>query len=332
MITSPYLLFIGNAPDLLAAKVANGIADWRRDKAVGQLRLAACHIDLGLPDMDIKHAVAAGCKTLVIGVANRGGVIDDAWLDLLHEALDNGLDIAAGLHQQLNHIDSLKEKADQLGRKLHDVRVGRHDYPIAQAIRRKGNRVLMVGTDCSVGKMYSALALEREFKRRGISSAFKATGQTGILIEGNGVPADAVISDFLAGAIEQLTPTMSDHHWDFIEGQGSLFHPSFSGVSMGLLHGAMPTAMVMCHEVNRAHMRGLAHQNLPDMRAAIDLHHRAVDVIMPNTRIKGICINTSSLNDSDARDYLRECEDKHQIPTNDPVRYGVDNICDFLLK
>ena len=332
MIKAPYLLFIGNAPDLLAAKVANGIAQWRRDKVIGQWRFPECSIDLNVGDISIDDAIAKGAKTLVIGVANRGGVIDQSWLPILCEALEKGLDLACGLHQQLQSIDVLVEKAAKYGRSLHDVRVGRHDYPIAKGTSRKGKRVVMVGTDCSVGKMYTALALEMAFKKRGLSASFKATGQTGILIEGSGVPADAVISDFLAGSIEQLTPETDDNHWDFVEGQGSLCHPSFSGVTLGLLHGAMPTHMVMCHEPNREHMRGLPGRPLPKMDDAIKIFNTAASIVNPKAKVSAICVNSSSMDDAKAKDYLKMLEDMHDMPATDPVRFSLDKIVDLLIK
>lgn len=226
MIRTPYLLFLGDAPDALAAKVAQGIADWRPEFAVGQFRLPGCKADLGLPDMDLETAKAAGVKTLVIGVANRGGVISPEWKHVLVDALMAGFDIASGLHNLLRDEPDLVAVADAEGRTLHDVRVPDVEYPIANGVKRTGKRCLAVGTDCSVGKMYTAIAMEAEMRKREIKATFRATGQTGILITGNGVPLDAVIADFMAGAVEWLTPDNDDDHWDLIEGQGSLFHAS----------------------------------------------------------------------------------------------------------
>ena len=152
------------------------------------------------------------------------------------------------------------------GRTLHDVRVPTVAYPIANGVKRSGKRVLAVGTDCSVGKMYTALALDAAMQERGMKSSFRATGQTGILITGAGVPLDAVIADFMAGAIEYLTPDNDDDHWDIIEGQGSLFHVSYSGVTLALIHGGQPDALILCHEPTRTHMRGLPGYKLPVSR------------------------------------------------------------------
>ena len=248
MIKTPYLLFLGDAPDQLAAKVAQGIKDWRPENAVAQFRMAGCNADLGLADMTLDQAKAAGAKTLVIGVANRGGVISAAWKEVLVAALDAGFDIASGLHNLLRDEPDLVAVANAQGRRLFDVRVPTEEYPIANGVPRTGKRMLAVGTDCSVGKMYTALAVDAEMRARGMKSTFRATGQTGILITGGGVPLDAVIADFMAGSIEHLSPDNDPDHWDIIEGQGSLFHVSYSGVTLALIHGGQPDALVLCHE------------------------------------------------------------------------------------
>ena len=179
---------------------------------------------MGLKDLSIDEALNAGVKTLVIGVANRGGIISAEWKDVLVEALGKGLDLASGLHNLLRDDEDLVAAANFYGRKLHDVRVPSVQYPIAGGKKRAGKRCLTVGTDCSVGKMYTAMAMDRLMRERKIESTFRATGQTGILITGDGVPLDAVIADFMAGSIEYLTPDNDEQHWDLIEGQGSLFH------------------------------------------------------------------------------------------------------------
>jgi len=190
VLKTPYLLFLGDAADPLAAKVAQGIKDWRPDYCVGQFR--------------IEEAVAKGAKTLVVGVANRGGVISESWLSVFEEALAAGMDIASGLHNLLTDEPRLVAAADKAGQSLIDVRIPQVEYPIANGKKRTGKRCLAVGTDCSVGKMYTALAMEKSFRAAGRSASFRATGQTGILITGDGVPLDAVIADFMAGAVEYL--------------------------------------------------------------------------------------------------------------------------------
>lgn len=331
MIRTPYLLFLGDAPDALAAKVAQGIADWRPEFAVGQYRLPGCKADLGLPDMDLETAKAAGVKTLVIGVANRGGVISPEWKHVLIDALMAGFDIASGLHNLLRDEPDLVAVADAEGRTLHDVRVPDVEYPIANGVKRTGKRCLAVGTDCSVGKMYTAIAMEAEMRKREMKATFRATGQTGILITGNGVPLDAVIADFMAGAVEWLTPDNDADHWDLIEGQGSLFHASYSGVTMALIHGGAPDALILSHEPTRTHMRGLPGYDLPSLEALRDLSLTLAHVVNPNCKVVGISVNTKALSDDEANTYLAEVEDRMGLPTIDPFRQGAGRLVDALV-
>lgn len=329
-LVHPYLLFLGDAPDALAAKVAQGILDWRPGASVGQIRLPGCGADMGLTDMTIAQAAAAGAKTLVIGVANRGGVISDAWKTVLIEAMEAGMDIAAGLHTLLNRQPDLVEAARRTGRTLRDVRVPARDYPIADGRKRGGKRLLAVGTDCSCGKMYTALAMERDMRARGLKASFRATGQTGILITGDGIPLDAVIADFMAGSVEYLTPDNDPDHWDLIEGQGSLFHVSYSGVTMALIHGGQPDALVLCHEPTRSHMRGLPHFAVPPIDELRPLALRLARIANPDCRVIGCSVNTAALSEGAALAYLAETEDRLGLPCVDPFRHGSDKLIDAL--
>ena len=330
-IQTPYLLFLGDAADPLAAKVAQGICDWRPDSAIGQLRMQGCNADLGLQDMTIAQAVAAGAKTLVVGVANRGGVISDGWIEILRGALAQGMDIAAGLHNKLADVPDLKADADRLGRRLFDVRHPTQTFEVATGEKRKGKRLLPVGTDCSCGKMYTALAIEKELRSRGINADFRATGQTGILITGRGICVDAVVADFISGAVEWLSPDNDDDHWDLVEGQGSLFHPSFAGVTTGLIHGAQPDALVLCHEPTRTHMRGLPHFPIPDLKECMDANLRVAFLTNPNAQFIGVAVNTSKLGEQEADAYLKQTEEKLGMVTVDPLRDGVARIVDQMI-
>ena len=330
MIKTPYLLFLGEAPDQLAAKVAQGIKDWRPNNALGQLRLPGCRADMGLKDLSIDEALDAGVKTLVIGVANRGGIISADWKNVLIEALGKGLDLASGLHNLLRDDDDLVALANAHGRKLHDVRVPSVQYPIANGSKRAGKRCLAVGTDCSVGKMYTALAMDRLMRERKIKSTFRATGQTGILITGNGVPLDAVIADFMAGSIEYLTPDNDEQHWDLIEGQGSLFHVSYSGVTMALIHGGQPDALILCHEPTRQHMRGLPGYKMPSLEALREMVLPISKVANPRCKIVAVSVNTQHMEDEAARSYLIDTELRMNLPATDPFRYGADKLVDAL--
>ncbi|TKZ17402.1 DUF1611 domain-containing protein [Shimia litoralis] len=330
MIQTPYLLFLGDAPDQLAAKVAQGIKDWRPDNAVGQFRMEGCNADLGLTDMTLVQAKEAGAKTLVIGVANRGGVISAAWKKVLVMALEEGFDLASGLHNLLSDEPDLVAVAEACGRALHDVRVPEVEYPIANGIKRKGKRVLAVGTDCSVGKMYTGLALDAAMRERGLKSTFRATGQTGILITGDGVPLDAVVADFMAGSVEWLTPDNDDDHWDIIEGQGSLFHVSYSGVTMALIHGGQPDALILSHEPTREHMRGLPGYALPTLEQVRDMALSLAHVANPACQVIGVSVNTQHMSDSEAKAYLAEVEDRMGLPATDPFRFGSEKLVDAL--
>ncbi len=330
MIQTPYLLFLGDAPDQLAAKVAQGIKDWRPENAVGQFRMDGCKADLGLTDMTLVEAREAGAKTLVIGVANRGGVISAEWKKVLIAALEEGFDLASGLHNLLRDEPDLVAVAKATGRELHDVRVPEVDYPIANGKRRTGKRMLAVGTDCSCGKMYTALATDQSMREAGLKSSFRATGQTGILITGDGVPLDAVIADFMAGSVEYLTPDNDADHWDIIEGQGSLFHVSYSGVTMALIHGGQPDALVICHEPTRTHMRGLPHFDLPTIEQVRDLALTLAKVGNPDCQVVGISINTQHMSDDEAVAYMAEIEDRLGLPTIDPFRQGAARLAEAL--
>ena len=326
IIQAPYLLFLGDSPDPLSAKVAQGIKDWRPEVCVGQYRQEGCQADLGLTDMSIEQAVGAGAKTLVVGVANRGGVISDSWKGVFVEALESGLDIASGLHNLLTDEPALVEVAHSRNRQLIDVRIPQVEYPIATGKRRTGKRCLAVGTDCSVGKMYTALAMDKAMREAGRASSFKATGQTGILITGNGVPLDAVIADFMAGSIEYLTPDNDANHWDMIEGQGSLFHASYSGVTMALIHGGAPDALVLCHEPTRAHMRGLPEYSLPSLTELRDLALTLAKVVNPDCKVVGVSINTAALDEKAAITLCDSIEAELGLPTVDPFRHGADRL------
>ena len=330
MIATPYLLFLGDAPDQLAAKVAQGIKDWRPENAVGQFRLPGCGADLGLKDLSLQEAFDAGAKTLVIGVANRGGVISAAWKKVLIEALKLGFDLASGLHNLLRDEPDLVKAAAGNGRALHDVRVPSVDYPIANGKKRRGKRCLAVGTDCSVGKMYTAMAMDHLMHARGMKSTFRATGQTGILITGDGVPLDAVIADFMAGSIEYLTPDNDEDHWDLIEGQGSLFHVSYSGVTMALIHGGQPDALILCHEPTRAHMRGLPDYQQPALDDLRDMALALAKVANPACQVVAISVNTQHMEDAAAKAYLSELESQLDLPATDPFRYGAEKLVDAL--
>ena len=326
----PYLLFLGDARDQLAAKTATGIADWRGDWCVGQFRLPDCAADAGLEDISVEEAAARGAGTLVIGVVNSGGTMPESWTELLVEALACGMDIASGLHTRLESFPAIREAAEKYQRQLYNVRHSDRAFATGKGVKRSGKRLLTVGTDCSCGKKYTALAIEREMHRRGIKADFCATGQTGIFIAERGIAIDAVIADFISGAAEWLSPDNEPDHWDLIEGQGSLFHGAYAGVSLGLLHGSQPDALVLCHEPTRTHMRGLPHAPIPDLEDCIELNLANVKLTSPHCRMAGVAVNTAGLAEPEAARYLEKTEARLGLPCIDPVRGSVERIVDNL--
>lgn len=327
---NPYLLFLGDARDQLAAKTANGVRVWRPDWCVGQFRLPDCNADCGVPDMTIEEAAAAGVRTVILGVVSRGGVIPGSWIVELVKAVGLGMDIASGLHTRITEIPALAAAAKRHGRSLHDVRHSSRDFDVANGIKRQGKRLLTVGTDVSVGKMFTSLALEREMQGRGMKADFRATGQTGIFIAGSGVSIDAVIADFISGSVEWLTPENDADHWDVVEGQGSLFNVSYAGVTIGLIHGAQPDALVVCHEAGRPHMRSMPHFPMIDIPTCIEANLNAARLTNPDVRCVGASINTSGLSESDGRDFCKRVSDETGLPTVDPLRDGVAAIVDSI--
>jgi uncharacterized NAD-dependent epimerase/dehydratase family protein len=326
----PYLLFVGDARDQLAAKTAVGVLQWRPEWCLGQVRFEGCRAELNIPDMTIAEGVAAGARTLIIGVANAGGVIPESWIETLVLALEAGLDVASGLHDRLEEIPAVRERANATGRSLFDVRHSTQTFAVGTGEPRAGKRLLTVGTDCSVGKMYASLAITAEMRARGFDADFRATGQTGIFIAGEGVSVDAVIADFISGATEWLAPANDPGHWDVIEGQGSLFHPSYAGVSLGLLHGAQADVLVMCHEPTRTHMRGLPKRSLPSVSECIAANVSAARLTSPAVRCIGVAVNTRALSPGDAGRYLAELQDTLGLPCVDPLTTGVAALIDRL--
>jgi uncharacterized NAD-dependent epimerase/dehydratase family protein len=328
-IDSPYLLFLGDVADDLAAKTAHGIVDWRPEWCIGQLRLKGCKADCDLPDLTIEQAVKKGAKTMIVGVVNAGGILPKHWIDNIVDALDAGLDVATGLHKRLGSVSSIAEAAKRNGRKLHDVRFTHQEFATGKGAKRPGLRILTVGTDCSVGKKYTALALEKEMRARGMKADFRATGQTGVFISGRGVAIDAVVADFIAGAAEWLTPANEPDHWDVVEGQGSLFHPSFAGVTLGLLHGSQPDAFIVCHEPTRTNMRGVKHP-LPSIAQVIERTVLEGKLTKPAIQCTGIAINTEHQSEAQAIPLLKKIAAEYRLPCVDPIRTGVGPLVDEL--
>jgi uncharacterized NAD-dependent epimerase/dehydratase family protein len=331
MIPAPYLLYLGHSTDFIGIKTSRGLATFRGQDCVGEFRHDDCPLSVGLPRMTIAEGAAAGARTLVLGIANSGGTLGAELVEDAAAALAAGMNVAAGLHQRLRDVPRLAALAAEKGLALIDVRDPPADLKVGNGYARAGHRLLTVGTDCSVGKMYATLALTEGLRARGIAADFRATGQTGILIAGGGVPVDAVVADFISGAIEQLAPAREDGGWDLIEGQGSLFHPSFAGVSTGLLHGAQPRAIVLCHDPARVHMRGIPGRALPDLAECLAANLQVARLTSPDVRAVGVCLNTSGMDTPAARALCARTADRLGLPCTDPIAFGVEAILDELL-
>jgi uncharacterized NAD-dependent epimerase/dehydratase family protein len=323
-LPQPYLLFLGDITGAPFAKTAFGLRDWAGNRCVGELALPACTVTTGLPRITPREARARGARSMVIGVATIGGAVMPAWIPSLVEALEAGLDIISGMHSRLSEIPELVAAALRLDRQLIDVRTAPKNIPIATGRKRTGQRLLTVGTDCALGKKYTALALTAAFRKRGLDADFRATGQTGIMISGAGIPMDAVIADFAAGAAEMLSPDAAPDHWDVVEGQGSLFHPSYAGVSLALLHGTQPDVVVLCHQVGRDRLAGLEEYATPDLLEAINLNLTLGRRTNPHIRCAGIALNTASLNAVQASQVMGDCSRRLRLPVADPIRGGTE--------
>lgn len=329
-INAPYLIFLGAVENPLDAKTGRGLVDWRREFCVGQYALPGCRVDLGLPAMTPAEARAAGARSLVIGVASFGGRIEPGWLDALLAALDAGLDIVSGMHTRLESNDALRHKAAQTECRLINVREPPPDLPVGTGRRRSGRRVLTVGTDCCVGKKYTALSLHRELVARRQAATFRATGQTGILIAGSGAPIDAVVADFLSGAAESLSPDNETGHWDVIEGQGSLFHPAYAAVTLGLLHGSQADALVLCHDASRTFIDGYPDYPIPALDTAIAHYLDAAKLTNPGVRFIGISLNTVGMKDATRHRVLEDAMQLTGLPAVDPMATGVAPLANAL--
>lgn len=318
----PYLLFLGDTTVPGFAKTAFGLKDWAPDFCVGEFALPGATVTTGLPRLSPRAAYQLGARSLVIGVASVGGAVSESWNDALIEALEAGLDIVSGMHTRLSSLPVLEAAVLRTGQRFIEVRQPPANLPVGTGRRRTGKRLLTVGTDCALGKKYTALALTRAFQERGLSTDFRATGQTGIMIAGSGIPMDAVISDFLAGAAEILSPDAAPDHWDVIEGQGSLLHPAYAGVSLGLLHGSQPDVIVVCHEPGRIDMLGTANYTLPTLSETIEINLRLARRTNSAARCGGISLNTSALDADQTSAAIEAAERETGLPAADPMKAG----------
>jgi uncharacterized NAD-dependent epimerase/dehydratase family protein len=324
----PFVVFLGDTVNALYAKTGLGMVQWRKDECAGQMRLPGCGVNADVPDLSIADAKKAGVRSLIIGCAAVGGGVPAHWVATLREAASAGIDIVAGLHVRLASLPGLQEAAAAGSARLIDVRIPPTNLPVGTGRRRSGKRLLTVGTDCACGKKYAALAIDRAMRARGLKSDFRATGQTGIMIAGRGIPMDAVVSDFLTGAAEVLSPQNDPQHWDVIEGQGAIFHPGFLQVTVGLLVGSQPDAFVVCHDPLRKTVSEWPDFPLPSIA---DVIGRTVDVgklTNPAIRCVGVALNTSKVPFAERATLREQYAAETGLPCVDPMIDGIGPIID----
>ncbi len=295
-------------------------------------------VGVGIPIVrDIRKALDYQPDTLLIGIAPKGGALPPAWRWQLLTAIEAGLNIVSGLHFFLSDDPELKVAAEKHGVTIWDVRRPPDKQRVAGFIphRPGSHTILMVGSDCATGKMSTALEMNQEATKRGLSSAFVATGQTGIMISGNGLPVDRLISDFVAGMVEEMTLDFTNRYdWVFVEGQGALNHPGYSPVTLGLIHGSMPEAMIFCHKAGTATIEGYENCPLPPLTRMIQMNEDAVNWVRPNPSCKvvGISLVTQGMSDEQAKHAVRQIADETGLPTADVWRFGTDVLLDALLS
>jgi len=329
-IKPPFLLFLGEKNHPLAAKMSRSIAQWRPELCLGELTSEGNDLTLGLDRLSIGQAAEAGAKTFILGLANSGGTISSNWIPYILEALESGLDVLSGMHQRLVDIPEIRIMAEKQGRILHDIRHHQGVIETGKGRKRTGKRILTVGTDCSVGKMFTALALEKEMKARGFDVDFRATGQCGLLIAGSGVCIDAVVADFIAGAVEMISPDNDPDHWDIIEGQGSLFNPSFAGVSAGLLHGAQPDYLILCHQVGRKTIKDLPDYAVPGLKECLEANLNIARLTNPDVALMAISLNCRDLASEEAHAIIEKVSEEFSVPCFDPMLTGVSTLVDII--
>ncbi len=329
-------------------KTATGVIRYGKDTIVAVIDSTKAGQDVsqalgaplgqGIPVVrDIHEALTYQPDTLLIGIAPIGGALPEAWRWQLLTAINAGLDIISGLHFFISDDEELRTAAEKRGVTIWDVRRPPDKNRVAQFIPHRvgSHTILLVGSDCAVGKMTVALELDQEARKRGLNSAFVATGQTGIVISGNGLPVDRIISDFVAGMVEQMVLDFTNEHdWVFVEGQGALNHPGYSPVTLGLIHGSMPEAMILCHKAGTTTIDGYENCPLPPLTRLIQINEEAISWLRPDrsSKVVGLALMTFHLNDQEARDAVKQAEDETGLPATDALRFGTGVLMDALSK
>ena len=330
------------------AKTAIGVIRYGTDTVVAVIDSTkagkdveqALQADLGrgIPIVrDINQALEYQPDALLLGIAPRGGLLPIEWRWQLLAAINANLDIINGLHMFLSEDEELRAAAKEHKVTIWDVRRPPNKKRVATFTphRSGSHTVLFVGSDCGTGKMSGALEFNQEALKRGLNSGFLATGQTGIMISGNGLPVDAIVSDFVAGLVEEMILGFTNQHdWVFVEGQGALNHPGYSPVTLGLIHGSMPDAMIFCHKVGATTVNGYEHCPLPSLKRLIEINEEAANWLRPehSCKVVGLALITNHLSKQEARDAVKRVEDETGLPATDVVRFGASVLVDALLK
>ena len=330
------ILAEGRSGDPHFGKTARGVMRYRPESVVALLDSArAGQSENGFPIVgSVNDALCFGPTTALVGVATQGGRFPPAWRELLKSCIAKGLDVENGLHEFVSEDPELQELAARHGVELRDLRKPPPglNVPTGENLTVPATIVLTVGSDCAIGKMTVALELARESERRGIRSEFVPTGQTGIAIAGWGIAVDAVVSDFLAGAAERLVVEGAERGGEllWVEGQGSVLHPAYSGVTLGLIHGSAPHAYVLCHRAGQRFVEEDDRFPIPPLAELVELHERMSLLARP-ARVAAVALNTRSLDDEAARAAVAAAEDETGLPADDPVRFGPSKLVDAVL-
>jgi uncharacterized NAD-dependent epimerase/dehydratase family protein len=334
------ILAEGFSADPHYGKTMRGVLRYRRDDVVAILdsTRAAGDSEDGAPVVrSVAEGVERGADTALVGVATQGGRFPPAWLELLRECVEHGLDVENGLHVFLGDDPELAARARERGVELRDLRRPPADLSTATGanLAVPATIVLTVGSDCAIGKMTVSLELDREARSRGVESVFVPTGQTGIAIAGWGIAVDAVVADFVAGAAERLVVEGHRRGGEllWVEGQGSLVNPVYSGVTLGLFHGSVPHLLVLCHEPGREEIEGVGGgpHPIPSLRELVELHERTALPVRP-ARVVAVALNTRRLDEDAARAAIEAAEAETGLPADDPVRFGAARLVDAVLR
>jgi uncharacterized NAD-dependent epimerase/dehydratase family protein len=337
-VTRYLILAEGFSGDAHYGKTMRGVLRYRRDDVVAILDATrAGETEDGVPIVGaVEDALAYEPDTALVGVATQGGRFPPAWVDILRSCIVHGLDVENGLHMFLSEMPELRELAARHGVELRDLRRPPNDLSTATGVNLDvaATIVLTVGSDCAIGKMTVCLELDLEARRRGVKSVFVPTGQTGIAIAGWGISVDAVVADFIAGAAEQLVVEGAERGGEllWVEGQGALLHPIYSGVTLGLYHGSAPHLLVLCHEAGRTEIEGAGGgpHPIPPLRELVELHERMALPARP-AKVVAVALNTRSMSDDEARAAVAAAEAETGLPADDPVRFGAGRLTEAVL-